>query len=230
MSNPEYVANLLNALNALRARTKEGRILQRIDALSSAYTYVGGGYGAIPTLIAMLNTATAQAVFTNRLDLPRYTVLLPPGLVHVLCIDEAGRGYNSDTVTDVLKYVTDRCPDVRSVEMTLDASLGAEPGLPFAALNTPGAAAVALPSLDDGSGQHRVRIVDPAAAIYGETGDLNIGTSRDPQLLRQNKTQYFAEEYLLLAKHGPEPWFSIDVTLCPDGSRAGLIEPFGCIS
>lgn len=231
MSNPEHVANLMNALNALRARTKEARILQLADALSSAYTYVGGGYGAVPTLIAAINTAIAQATYTDRLDDPNYTVVLPPGLVQVLAIDEAGRAYNSDTVTDVLRYVTDRCDGVRSVVSTLDASAsGTEPSLPFQALNTPGAAAVALPSLDDGSGQHRIRIIDPSAAIYGETGDMNMGTTADSQLLRQNRTQYFVEEFLLLTKQGPEPWFSIDVTLCPDGSRAGLIEPFGCIS
>ncbi len=33
MSNPETVRNYMNALDALRARTKEGRILQRLDAL-----------------------------------------------------------------------------------------------------------------------------------------------------------------------------------------------------
>lgn len=231
MSNPEYVANLMNALNALRARTKEARILQLVDALSSAYTYAGGGYGAVPTLIAAINTAIAQATYANRLDDPAYTVVLPPGLVAVLAIDEAGRAYNSDTVTDILRYVTQRCDGVRDVTMSLDASAsGTEPGIPFQALNAPGAAAVALPSLDDGAGQHRIRIIDPSAAIYGETGDLNVGTTADSQLLRQNKTQYFAEEFLLLTKQGPEPWFSIDVTLCPDGSRAGLIEPFGCIS
>src|SRR4029077_5387394 len=36
MSNPERVRNLNNALGALRARTYEGRILQRIDQLSYA--------------------------------------------------------------------------------------------------------------------------------------------------------------------------------------------------
>lgn len=228
MSSPEHIANVMNALTAMRARRKESRILQRIDELSHAYTYGGAGYGAVPTVIAALNTALGQATFNNRIDPGNYTAILPAGLAQLLAIDLAGRAYDDADVTDAVGYVRNRVEGLREVVTSLDVSAsGSEPGPPFATLNPVGAGAVALPSLD---GTYRIRLVDPSAGLYAETGALNVGTQRGPNELRQNKTMYFAEEFILLEKNGPEPWFSIDVVVCADGSRAGLLEPAGCIS
>jgi hypothetical protein len=229
MSNPENIANLLNALAALRARTKEGRILHRIDQLSHRYTHEGD-YGAVPTLIEALNSAMARAVFANREDENTYTAIIPPGAVHLLGIDLASRGFEAQTVNDVFGYVRDRVPGLGEVVMSLDASLGTasftEPSLPFDALTAVGDTTPdALPRLD---GTYRIRLVEPGAAIYSETGALNVGTSTDSTLLRMNRTQYFAEEYLFLAKQGPAPWFSLDVELCGNGARAGWVTPFDC--
>lgn len=224
MSNPENLANLRNALNALRARIKEGKILQRIDANSSHYTH-DGDYGAVPTLIEALNTAMAIGGFVNRLEDETYTAILPPGAVAVLLIDLVSRGFEGFGVTDALGYVRDRVAGVGQVVMSLDASLSGEPSLPFPALNPVGDAADPLPSLND---TYRVRLLDPSAAIYSETGQLNMGTTADSQLLRQNKTQFFQEEFLLLAKQGPQPWFAIDVDLCANGARAGWVTPTTC--
>lgn len=223
MSNPENIANLMNALRALRARTKEGRILQRIDALASRYTFAGE-YGAVPTVIEAVNTALAMATFANREEDSTYDVILPPGLVHLLRIDLAARGFEGFSITDALAYVRDRV-DVGNVVMSLDASLGGEPSLPFPTINPPGDPAEVLPTLSD---TYRVRVVDPGAAIYSETGQINVGTQTDTSLLRQNRTQFFTEEFLFLAKQGPAPWFAIDVDLCGNGARAGWIEPADC--
>ncbi len=40
-----------------------------------------------------------------------------------------------------------------------------------------------------------MRLVDPAAAIYAETGEMNAGVLRDADLIRMNKTGYFAERF-----------------------------------
>lgn len=226
MSSPERIQNLMNALMAVKARKKEATILRRIDNLSHRYQFASS-YGAVPALITALNTAMAQVTYANRIQDPNYTVILPPGLVHLLTIDLAGRGYDAGDVTDGLAYVKDRVPGISAIVQALDASETGEPGLPFPALNPTSAGAVTLPSLD---GDHRVRILDPGAAIYAETGEMNVGTMRDANLLRMNKTQYFAEEFLMLAKNGPQPWLLLDLTLCADGARAGLIEPVGCAS
>ena len=235
MSNPEHVANLVNALTAARARNKDGRILSLIDAASHRYNYTAA-YGAVPTLIDLLNTVMAQATFAGRLEDAGYTVILPPGVVQLLRIDLANRGYSSDlpATEDALAYVRDRVEGVSEVLMSLDRSSSTtdpEPGLPFFPLNPVGNPVEDLPSLESISGGfHRIRILDPGAGLYAETGGLNVGTTRDSQLLRANKVQYFAEEFVLLAKQGAQPWFSVDVQLCADGARAGLLEPVGCTS
>lgn len=224
MSNPENLANLRNALNALRARTKEGRILQLVDANSSHYTH-GGDYGAAAVLIEALNNAMTFGGYTNRLDDETYTAILPPGAVAVLMNDLSSRGFEGFAVTDALAYVRDRVFGVGRVVMSLDASLAGEPSLPFPAVNPVGNPAVPLPSLND---TYRVRLLDPTAALYSETGQLNMGTSTDSSLLLMNKTQFFQEEYLFLAKQGPQPWFAIDVDLCANGARAGWVTPTEC--
>lgn len=230
MSAPERLQNVMNALRAARARRKESQILDKIDALSSHYNYYGS-YGAVPTLIEALNTAIAQATYTNRLEDEIYTVILPPGVVQLLTMDLAGRAYDTGDVTNALQYVRDRVEGVREVVSSLDAAASGEPGLPFVALNPPGEAAVDLPSLSAlNNGQHRIRLVSPGDALYAETGQLNVGTERDAGLIRQNRTMYFEEEFFLLAKNGPSPWFTLDVRLCADGGRGGLYDPVGCSS
>lgn len=227
MSAPERLQNVMNALRAARARRKESQILDKIDALSSHYNYYGE-YGAVPTLIAALNTAIAQATYANRLQEEIYTVILPPAVVQLLTIDLAGRAYDTGDVTNSLGYVRDRVEGVREVVSSLDAAASGEPGLPFAALNPPGNAAVDLPPLSSGVGQHRIRLISPGDALYAETGQLNVGTERDASLIRQNRTMYFEEEFFLLCKNGPSPWFTLDVALCPDGGRGGFYDPQGC--
>lgn len=229
MSSPEHVANVMNALGAARAREKEARVLERIDELSHHYNYAGDGYGAVPTLVAAINTALAQATLNNRIDPGRYVMILPAGVAELLAIDLAARAYETD-VADALAYVKEKVVGgLSGVVRSLDWSAAGEVGLPFQALNPVGAAAVNLPSLNRlNAGKHRIRLVDPSGGLYGETGAINVGTQRGPAELRQNKTQYFAEEFIILEKNGPEPWFSLDVTLCADGSRAGLAEPAGC--
>jgi hypothetical protein len=230
MSAPERLQNVMNALKAARARTKEGQILDKIDALSSHYNFTSS-YGAVPTLIHALNSAVGLATFANRLEEEIYTVILPPGVTQLLTIDMAGRGYDTGDVTNALQYVRDRVDGVREIVSSLDAARSGEPGLPFAALNPPGDAAVDLPSLSAlNAGKHRIRMVSPGDALYAETGQMNVGTERDADLIRQNRTMYFEEEFFLLAKNGPSPWFTLDVQLCEDGARAGLIEPVGCTS
>jgi len=228
MSAPERLQNVMNALRAARARRKESQILDKIDELSSAYSFAGA-YGAVPTLIEVLNTLIAMATYANRLEEEIYTVILPPAVAQILTIDLAGRAYDTGDVTNALQYVRDRVDGVREVVSSLDAAASGEPGLPFAALNPPGEAAQPLPSLSP-TGEHRIRMLSPGDALYAETGQLNVGTERDANLIRQNRTMYFEEEFFLLAKNGPSPWFYADVTLCPDGGRGGLYEPVGCVS
>lgn len=226
-SNPERVANMMAALMAVKSRNEEARLLQLIDTLSSRYqrdlsTF---NYGAIPQLIKLLNDALGQGTYADRLETPTYTLLLPPGVIQTLLNDRANKGFNMAEAGDLMTYISDNVEGVDRVVNTLDASAGGEGGIPFAALNPAGAGAVDLPEL---SNTYRIRLVEPSAAIFAETGEVNVGIQRSPDLNRMNKAQFFAEEGFLLAKHGPQPWFSIDVALCDNGTRAALTEPYDC--
>lgn len=235
MSNPARITNATNALNAVRARTKEGRLLQLIDNNSSKYRVPAAGtdYGALPAVIEAINTVIAQVVYANRLDNPDYVLILPPAVVAILTIDRANRAYGreEDAVTQVLSYLESNLDGVSRVVRTLDASLGGEPGIPFPALPLSTVAGgplglTSLPAIE--GGDYRLRLVDPAAAIYATTGQMNVGVTRDSNQLRQNRAQYFVEDYFMFAKHGPQPWATIDMILCGDGARAGLVTPDAC--
>lgn len=226
MSNPERVRNLNNALGALEARTYEGRILQRIDQLSHGYVF-SGDYGALPTVVEAVNTVLAQLTFAERQRKGNYTLIIPPSFVETILIDRMNHGFNADETADVMNVLRANIPSVRVVE-SLDASLGGEPGLPFVDLPPIGNQAAAA-SPDFLTGQVlRLRLVDPSAAIYAETGEMNAGVLRDANLIRQNRTGFFRERGFFLEKHGPQPWATIDVRLCADGARAALTGPHGC--
>lgn len=226
MSNPERIANATAALMAVKARNKESRILKKIDALSRAYHFVGD-YGALPSLIQAVNELVAQVVYHERLEEPNYTLILPPGVEALLVIDRANRAYNPNGIerAEMLGELAAGLDGVSNIVESLDASASGEPGLPFAALNTVGAGAIAVPSLGN---DYRVRLVIPSSAIYAETGEINQGILSSPDLVRQNKRLYFTEDGFMLAKNGAASWLTINVALCANGGRAGLIEPFEC--
>lgn len=233
MSNPERIANATRALMAVKARTKEARVLQVIDSLSHAYSFEGA-YGALPAVIEALNTIIAQLTYANRLDDPDYTLIVPPAVAQLLTIDRASRAYGAEAETsDVLTYLRSNVDGVSEVVRSLDASAGTagadEPGLPFSALPTVGQAnRIPLPWISCAT--YRLRLVAPEAALYSETGEVNVGVGRDTNLQRQNRAQYFTEDFFMLAKSGPQPWATLDIQLRADGSRAGLVEPVGCAS
>lgn len=244
MSNPERVRNFTEAVTAVRARIKEGLQLGIVDALSHRYEFTGA-YGALPALVQAISTLVAQLRYFNRLSEIDYTVIIPPGVVETLTIDRVNRAYGPESETsDVMAYLQGNLFNVGRVVNSLDEAIAQsdvvdpttgdvlaagtnEPGLPYDLLNPVGTAAVDVPPL---AATRRIRIIDTSAAIYGETGELYAGVQRSPEMLRQNKAQYFVEEYFLLTKHGAQPWATIDVDLCPNGSRAGLLTPFTCPS
>jgi len=228
MSAPERVRNLNNAVGALRARQYEGKMLQRIDKLSHGYHFVGD-YGALPSFVEAVNRLLPNLNWWNRQEQGQYDLIIPPGVIELLRIDRANRAYGVEAeVADVLNYLTGSI-DVRRVVLSLDASIDGEPGTPATQLSALGNQGGAMPHIPDLDGVHRVRLVDPAAAIYATTGEMNAGVLRDANLVRQNRTGYFTEQFFFLEKHGPQPWATIDVDLCPNGGRAGLVEPYDCV-
>lgn len=225
ISSPERMRNAQNALSSARARDKEGRVLSLIDAETHHY-HVDFTYGAVPELIGAINTALAQGQEADRIGLGEYVAILPPGVTQVLLNDQVAKGFNSDAVRDLLAYILDNLEGVSRIVQSLDWSDAGEVGQPFPALNAVGPGAVTeLPRLGD---TYAIRLIDPSGWIYAETGEMFTGVARSPDLLRQNKAQFFSEQAFMLAKHGPQPDFTLRVELCDSGSRADLVTPRVC--
>jgi hypothetical protein len=229
MSNPERVRNLQNAVDALSARTYEGRILQRIDALSHPFRFTGD-YGALPALDRGDQLARPATDVVEPAGAGELRPHPPAGRAEILAIDRANRAYGSEMDAGTCSKSSQAALEgVARIVVSLDPSLGGEPGTFLDPLPLVGVEAQrgAIPYIS--GGVYRIRLVDPSAAIYATTGEVNAGVLRDANMVRQNRTGYFTERFFMLEKNGPQPWANIDVKLCADGSRAGLVAPNGCL-
>lgn len=233
MSNPERVQDVLSKLAALRTRKRTVRLLAITDALSSHYTFASQfGYGAFPALIEASMSVIARAVYAERINQGDYNIYLPPGLVEMLATDLIGRAYGQPeeiaqaqtSVVNMIESIT----GLSAVRLLDDSA-----GNPFAALPAVGGGGVALPRLNELADlsnvrAYTVRFIAPEAALYFSTGEERTGIEASPELMRQNKRQWFSEEFVGLAKHGCHPWFRVDMTLCQNGARTGFNAPVAC--
>lgn len=232
MSSPERIQDALSKITARKARLKTERLLQIAEGFSHHFRMTGP-YGALPGFIEGLIFTLAQGGYTERLeDGTPYNVYTPPGLLEMLVVDRANKGYlTSVEQQDVASYVKSEAAaagwnisliDLNDVSLDEDA-----PFNPLPAVSV-GSAATPLPGLGGSAHPSRVHIISPESVLYGSTGEINVGIERSPELMRQNRAQWFEEEYVMLTKHGCHPWFYVDFTLCPNGSRAGLATPYTC--
>lgn len=225
LSNPERVQDILSKLAALRTRKRTIRLLTLTDALSSKYTFTSQfDYGAFPALIEGAMSTMARAVYAERIAEGDYTVYLPPALVETLATDLVGRAYQDTEAmaqarADITRMV-ENITGLRSVTL-----LDAVAGNPFAALNPVADAAVALPVL---AGVFPIRFIAPESMLYFSTGEEKTGIESSPELMRQNKRQFFSEEFVGIAHHGCHPLFRVDMSLCPNGARTGFNSPVAC--
>jgi hypothetical protein len=221
ISQPEQVVQFMHKLAVQRARRREQYLQGKFDALASGYT-LDGYYGA---LVSLLETGELleRLVYGERLDEGDYDLVLEPGHMRKLLLDEDSRVFG-DTLASRKAGIIAKLKDelgVGQVVVLRDFRTGGG----YAALNDPGDAATAMPRLYDAN---RVRFVPASAFIFGATGEDSTGWETDPQLTRQNRMQWFSKEWLLLAKHGCHPAAYIDVTSCANGARANGIEPVDC--
>ncbi len=214
ISSPERVREFMHKLAVARARRREQYLLGLFDATASEYTYSTGTYGTLPGTIAAIETVLPQLLYAERLDEGDYDLVIDPGFLNKLIIDENKKGYGEPV--DVLAKL--RAQTGLNVVVLRDF-VGSNP---FQTPPTPGAgasAATALPSANT------VRLVPAGAYIFGATGEESTGWQTDPQLARQNRVQAFSAEWLMLAKHGEHPAATISVTSNSNGGRGGFVTP-----
>lgn len=221
MSNPERIRDLMSKLTARRIRVRTEYLLDIIDALSVQFTKTGS-YSLLPDTIYAIGKVLPRLVYGERLDAEDYTLFLPPGFAESLVIDKNGKEF----------------ADSAELSQQADAaarSLGALFGLEVVRLRDEtdtlfdALPAVATPTaLDDGPCAWPLRLVHTPSALYGSTGVIDTGVQSDPQLARQNKRQWFQEEFSLLTKHGSPPWAKITLTSASSGSRAAASTKLTC--
>lgn len=229
MSNPERVRDAMSKINAQRARKKTARLLTIADTLSVHFEFAAP-YGALAGLVQAVLTTLPQGKYPERLDSGTpYILFLNPGMLEALVIDTVNLAFPIDT-NAVARYIEDECAAAGwnvSVVQLDDVDTAGQ--TPFAALPTVGVGNKAsLPALGGTTRPFKARLIAPESALYFSTGSIEMGVERSPELNRQNRAQWFAEEYVGLAKHGCHPWYTLHVTLCPTGTRAALTSPFAC--
>lgn len=224
-SNPALVADFLRKGGIAYARVAEAELLRRLFQQSIQWTYdaaaVLPAHGAVAALVDAVWTTLGDSLYAGRLDLANYTLVLPPGLMALLQIDNEIRGFkNPDNATLDLSR---RLGGIRVVE-ALDVRTGS--ALVPAALPAAGGPPAALHALRD---TFDVYLIPTGDFALGQKSLVDVGVQRDGTLVRQNKAQYFVEGIESLEKLGCNPSFVLTLTnLCANGGRAGLVTPRTC--
>ncbi len=221
MSNPERIRDLMSKLTALRIRDRTIGLLDLMDGLSVDFTHTGD-YSLMPDAIYAIGKVLPRLVYAERLDAEDYTLFLPPGFAESLVIDINGKEFaTSEELGQQAAAAARHIGDVFGLEVI---RLRDETDALFDALP-----AVATPTaLDDGPCAWPLRLIHTPSALYGSTGVIDTGIQSDPQLARQNKRQWFQEEFVLLTKHGSPPWAKITLTSASSGSRAAASTKLTC--
>jgi hypothetical protein len=213
---PEGVAHENRNTMGAWARTAEGRLLDRIDALMGADVSRSAVYGALSTFIYGLTVARAGIISRERYprDL-RFTLILPFWAAPMMSLDIVNS--NRD---DRLDYTQDQIAGILTrfgfnTVWHLDEGLagGADPEI-FAAqadgvqVDWPGSIVVG-------------RLFPAAHLLYLDGGSLELGLVRDSTLNETNDYELFGESWENVARVGPESAGErIEFTVCPNGLAA----------
>lgn len=222
MSSPERVRDIMSKLTALRIRNRTIGLLDIMDGLSIQWTRTGD-YSLLPDTIYAVNKALAAMTYPERLDYEDYTLVLPHGFDKFLASDVHGQTFvNSEDYNAGADQIVRNLATILGVDTVVlrdETDTTWDAALP----------AVATPTaLNDAPCVWPLRLIHTPSAIYGSTGLIDTGIQSDPQLARQNKRQWFQEEFSLLSKHGSPPWAKITLTSAASGSRAAASTKLAC--
>ncbi len=222
MSNPERIRDLMSKLTALRIRNRTIGLLDLMDGLSAKFTRTGD-YSLLPDTIYAVEKLLAWMTYGERLDAEDYTLFLPPGFSNFLVADIHGQSFlqsedlNAGTTKALSELSSTLGVDIVSLRDETDTTWDTA----FPAAGTTNA-------LDDTPCAWPLRLIHTPSALYGSTGVIDTGIQSDPQLARQNKRQWFQEEFTLLTKHGSPPWAKVTLTSAASGSRAAASTKLAC--
>ncbi len=221
---PEGIAHENANTMAAWARTAEGRLLDRIDALSVDVTRTAV-YGASSTLLYALQLSRVGIISRLRMDpRTRFNVILPFWLAELVSLDLVNSQYGRfDTPPEQVGALLSRFGF--NVTWHLDEGIAEGADAEVFETQTDGAAQVDWP------GTIAVARLHPAGHfLHLDNGSMELGLVRDSTLNETNDHEVFGESFENVARIGPEEaGHRIEITICPDGTVAAPdTDAFAC--
>ncbi len=206
--NPEYLRSWISTMYAMLDRTLEAATFAAIKAHSTEVT-IADALGALPDLLAGLARTAEWLAGVNRSN-RRYRVVIPSWVAVALQTDffraPSGVGLDQYQATEAQIAAS-----LASVGVDVTWSYPGDLGY-----NTAPVAAAAVPDLPTSA---NLLMYEEGSMVGLDGGELNLGFFRDAGLVSANKSQWFAEEFVGVAKLGCTS-LSITIDLCPSGARA----------
>jgi hypothetical protein len=223
MSSPERVQDIMSKVAAVAARVSEQRLIELAQQFTHNFE-TEGEYGAVPASVQAVLTVLEQGWAAERIDpTTLYNWYVPAELLSAWVIDEVGRLFTPQDVRDVRAYI-------ESVIRSAGKNVRVIPLIDISTFPD-------LPAVDDTAttlpiglrkDPYMTLLLPPEGILYGTTGAMATGVERSPELMRRNQAQWFQEKFHLLAKHGCQPWYGLELTVCENASRAAGVTPFVC--
>lgn len=224
---PEGVAHENDLTMVGVARTAEGYLLDRLDALSIAVTGKVT-YGASSSLLYALSLSRVGMISRLRLDPnTRVQALLPFWAADMFALDlvngaTGGADSRFDTPASAVSALFSR--------FGIDVGWHLDEGLDDAATTE-------IWPAEDGTLQEDwpgstviARVFLPGTFLHLDGGELELGLIRDSTLNEVNDHEFFGEEFGNLARVGPaQAAHRVSLAICPDGTIAAPdTSPFTC--
>jgi hypothetical protein len=221
---PEGVAHENDNTMAAHARTAEGRLLDRIDALSLAITRAAV-YGASSTLLYALQVSRAGIISRLRMDpSTRFRVILPFW---------AAEMFSQDLVNSKLESRFDTPPEQVGALLSrfgFNVIWHLDEGLAGGAADEVWADEAGGGAQDDWPGTTvQARVFPEGEFLHLDGGTLELGLVRDSNLNSTNDYQLFGETFENLARIGPvQAAHTIAITICPTGAFPADATAINC--
>jgi hypothetical protein len=205
---------------ALHARTAEGRLLRNMDALSLDATSAAV-YGASSSLVYALSVHRVSIISLLRMDPnTRFNVILPFWAETMFGLDALftsdGNRFSAPSLVTALGQAG------FNVTFHLDEALDGDAEIWNAQVD-------GQPTPDWPGAMVVARIAPAGHFVHLDGGTLEIGVVRDSGLIHTNDYELFGETFEnVFAVGPPQAARRVEITVCPNGTLAGLSTPFTC--
>jgi hypothetical protein len=224
LSHPELIDDFIAKLGINYARIAERLLLDQLLADSTVLTYAATNLGLLWELEVVLGHLVGLAGYGQRINWGDYALILPPGFMEAVIADEHVRGFSRGAGrAEIMAQIREL--GVGQVVESLDVNSTSEADY-LAAIGTyvsPGATVPFDPSTAIGT--YDIHVVPVSSYTVGSSTLVDAGFTRDADLIRQNKVQYFMEGAEFIEKMNDVPSFTVRLTGYGNGGRSALQTP-----